>query len=164
MTWPEVTCPEVTLTGSDRKYVLRMPGFPPAFFLTIAVVQVQGLPEMTEGHVTPSGFPCMCACATRNCAISVQWNGVRMRNIRPKEAFWPELTLWNVTFVVTEGHPKGVEGVCACITSGCAISALVGSFHRKWRYETSPRSDRRKPEGGWKGCAHAQPVVAQYPP
>jgi hypothetical protein len=50
------------------------------------VVQVPGLPEATSGHATPSGFPCVCACAT----------------------------------------------------ASCAIFALVGPFHQKWRYETSP--------------------------
>ena len=59
----------------------------PAFFPTIAVVQVPGLPEVTKGHVNPSGLP---------------WNDVRMRNrklcnIRLSGAFWPEVTLWNVT-------------------------------------------------------------------
>ena len=43
--------------------------------------------------------------------------------------------------------------MCACKTVSCAISALVGPF------ETSPRSDRRSPEGGWKRCVDAQPEV-----
>jgi hypothetical protein len=54
---------------------------------TSAVVQVPGLPEVTKGHVNPSGLP---------------WNDVRMRNrklcnIRLSGAFWPEVTLWGVT-------------------------------------------------------------------
>jgi hypothetical protein len=35
------------------------------------VVKVSWLPEVTEGHVTPSGLPWVCACATGCCAISV---------------------------------------------------------------------------------------------
>ena len=34
------------------------------------VVQVPVLPEVNEGHVTHSGFPWVCACATGICAIS----------------------------------------------------------------------------------------------
>ena len=33
------------------------------------------------------------------------------------------------------------ERVCACATGNCAISALVGPFHRKWCHQTSPRRD-----------------------
>ena len=41
------------VTGSDRKYVLRMPGFfPRAFFLT-RVVQVPWLPEVTAALLLP---------------------------------------------------------------------------------------------------------------
>ena len=75
---PEVTWPEKVMNrrGPDRKqrhnrkYVLRMPGFFPRFFLTIVVVQVPWLPEMTEGYVTHSWFPWVYACATISCAIS----------------------------------------------------------------------------------------------
>jgi hypothetical protein len=38
---------------------------------------------------------------------------------------------------VTEVHPKGFPWVRACATGSCAISALVGSFHRKRRHQTS---------------------------
>jgi hypothetical protein len=41
--------------------------------------------------------------------------------------------------------------VCTCATGSCAISALVGPFDRKLRYEMSPRSDRRSPEVGGRG-------------
>jgi hypothetical protein len=63
------------LTMLDRKSrhrnVLCMPGSAfPRFFLTIVVVQVPWLPEVTKGHVIPSGFPWMCECATGSCAIS----------------------------------------------------------------------------------------------
>jgi hypothetical protein len=34
--------------------------------------------------------------------------------------------------------PKCFPWVCACPSGSCAISALVGPFDRKWRYETSP--------------------------
>ena len=80
------------VTGSDRKYALRMPGFFPRFFLTTAIVQVTWLPEVTEGHLTHSVFLWVIACATESCAISALWNGVRMckrklRNICPSVAF-----------------------------------------------------------------------------
>ena len=87
---PEVTWPEVALTGTGS-YCVRMPGFSTVFFYYSSstkcntVVQVPVLPEVNEGHVTHSGFP------------------------------------W----------------VCACATGICAISAIVGPFDRKWRYETS---------------------------
>ena len=76
------------VTGSDRKYALRMPGFSPRFFLTTAIVQVTWLPEVTFGHLTHW----VSACATESCAISALWNGVRMckrklRNICPCVAF-----------------------------------------------------------------------------
>jgi hypothetical protein len=76
---------------------------------------------------------------------------------------------------VIEGHEchvtlKEWKG-CACATGSCAISALVGPFHWKWRHQTSPEgdslgsceisiqtspcSDRRIPEGGGRGvCMH----------
>ena len=76
-----------------------------SYYSSSTVVQVPWLPEVAEGHVTPSGFPLVCACATGS---------------------------WE-------------------------MSTLVGPFDRKWHYEASPRSDRR----GWKGCAHAQPLIAQ---
>jgi hypothetical protein len=56
-------------TGVARKYVLRIPGIFPRFILIIAVVQVPCLLEVTESHVSPSGFPWVCAGATRSCAI-----------------------------------------------------------------------------------------------
>ena len=49
-------------------------------------------------HVTPSGFPC--------------------------GAFLPEVT----SPVVTEGHPKGVDGVCVCV-----IGSALGVFSRTSR-------------------------------
>ena len=67
---------------------------------------------------------------------------------------WPKVT-W---------PPLVFPWVCACVTGSCAISSLVGSFDRKWRYETLPRSDLGVTRRGWKGCVHAQPEVAQYPP
>jgi hypothetical protein len=39
--------------------------------------------------------------------------------------------------------PSGFPWVCACTSGSCEISSLVGTFDRKWRYETSPRSDQR---------------------
>ena len=65
-----VPCPEICLTGSDkvtwsdealsgsgpdRKYVLRMPHFPLRLFLSSSTV-VTWLPDVTKGHLTPSGF------------------------------------------------------------------------------------------------------------
>ena len=46
-------CGGATGREPDRKYVFRMPGFSPRFFLTIAVVQIPWLLEVTEAHVTP---------------------------------------------------------------------------------------------------------------
>jgi hypothetical protein len=67
----------------DRKWrhgsmFCACPDFPRAFFLTI-VVQVPWLPEVTEGHVTPKGFP---------------WSmrKRKLRNIRPSRAFSPVVT------------------------------------------------------------------------
>ena len=61
------------VTGSDvtgsPKYVLRMPGFPRAFFLSRVVVQVPRLPKVSKGHMTPSVFPWVCACTTASCTI-----------------------------------------------------------------------------------------------
>ena len=50
-------CGGATGREPGRKYVLRMPGFSPRFFLTIAVVQIPWLLEVTEAHVTPKGVP-----------------------------------------------------------------------------------------------------------
>jgi hypothetical protein len=58
--WPE-------LTGG---MLCACPAFSRVFSLTIVVVQVPGLPEVTEGHVTPSGFLWVWACATGSWAIS----------------------------------------------------------------------------------------------
>ena len=57
---------------------------------------------------------------------------------------------WTSLYASKQGfHWKG--GVCACITGSCAIFALVGSFHRKWRHQTS-----RDPKGfPWKGGVRA---------
>ena len=106
-----VTWPDVALTGSDRKYVPRMSCFFPRFFLSIAVVQVPWLTEVTKGHVIPSGFLWVCACETESCAISILWNCVPMRNrnlrnIRPSGSFW-EVTSSSI------GLPLEVEGGCS---------------------------------------------------
>jgi hypothetical protein len=61
-------------SGPDRKYVLRMPGFPPRFFLSSSTV-VTWLPHVTEGYLTPSRFPWVCACATGSCATPVVTEG-----------------------------------------------------------------------------------------
>ena len=50
------------------------------FVLSRVVVQVPWVPEVTECHVTPSGFPWVCVCSTGSCAISALCNGVCMRN------------------------------------------------------------------------------------
>jgi len=49
------------------------------------------------------------------------------RKSRDRKWPWPE---------VTESAPTG-SVFCACATGSCAISALVGPFHRKWRHQTS---------------------------
>ena len=63
-----VTGSHVSGVGPDRNYVLRVPGsafrrfF--SYYSSSTVVQVPWLPEVAEGHVIPSGFPLVCACAT----------------------------------------------------------------------------------------------------
>jgi hypothetical protein len=64
-----------------------MPGFPPRFFLSSSTV-VTWLPDVTEGHLTPSGFPWVCACATGSCATPVVTHsevslGCSLRRPRP---------------------------------------------------------------------------------
>jgi hypothetical protein len=58
-------CPEVALTGSR---FCACPAFLPRFF---PLVVVTWLPEVTEGHLTPSEFPWVCVCATGSCASPV---------------------------------------------------------------------------------------------
>jgi hypothetical protein len=74
---PEMT-PIMWRTGRGpvRKYVLRMPGFSPRFFLSSSTV-VTWLPDVTEGHLTPSGFPWVCACGTSSssCATPIVTEG-----------------------------------------------------------------------------------------
>jgi hypothetical protein len=69
--------------------------FPRVFFLVV----VTWLPDVTESHFIPSGFPWVCACTTGNCA----------------------------TPVVTEGHliPSGFPWVCACTTGNCATPVVT---------------------------------------
>jgi hypothetical protein len=52
---------------------------------------------------------------------------------------------------------RGFPWVCTCATGSCTISALVGTFHWKWRHQTSPEGIPLE------GCVHAQPEVVQYP-
>jgi hypothetical protein len=61
--------PGSDVTGSGRNWidVLRMPGFLPRYFL---LTRVPWLPNVTKGHLTPSGFHWVCACATGSYAIS----------------------------------------------------------------------------------------------
>jgi hypothetical protein len=72
----KVTWSEESLSGSgpDRKYVLRMPVFSPRFFLSSSKV-VTWLPNVTKGHLIPSGFPWVCAYATGNCVTLVVTEG-----------------------------------------------------------------------------------------
>jgi hypothetical protein len=56
-----VTCSREVCSADTRLF--------PRFFLTRVVVQVSKLPEVTNGHVNPSGFPWVCGCATASCAI-----------------------------------------------------------------------------------------------
>jgi hypothetical protein len=94
------------------------------------VVQVPWLPEVTKGHVTPSGFPWVCAYTTGNYAISDL--------VGPFDWKWRYETS-------PRSDRRSLEGcgrLCACATRGCAISALVGSFHRKCILECSLRRPR----------------------
>ena len=54
----KVTWSDEALSGSGpvQKYVLRMPHFPLRLFLSSSTV-VTWLPDVTKGHLTPSGFP-----------------------------------------------------------------------------------------------------------
>ena len=71
--WPEVTksrdpnnpCPEAVLIGSR---FCACPAFSPRFFLSCSNMA-------TEGHLTPSGFPWVCACATGSCTTPVVTEG-----------------------------------------------------------------------------------------
>ena len=73
VTWSHVTGSDV-ITGS---MICACPEVHHAFFSYYSsstkcsnVVQVPWLPEVTEGHVNPLGFPWVCACTTGSCAIS----------------------------------------------------------------------------------------------
>jgi hypothetical protein len=61
-------CPEGGLTGSR---FCACPAFFPAFFLVV----VTWLPDVTDGHLTPSGFSWMYACATVSCATPAVTEG-----------------------------------------------------------------------------------------
>ena len=61
-------------SGPDRKYVLRMPGFFPRFFLSSSTV-VTWLLKVTRGLLTPSGFPWVCVCGTGYYATYVVTEG-----------------------------------------------------------------------------------------
>ena len=125
--WPEmtlVTWPEVCSAHAQIHHPYLSPAFFfgfPHFFLTIVVVQVvqvPWLPEVTKGHVNPSGFPSVCAFATGSCAISAL--------VGPFDRKWR----YETSPRSDRRSPEGVEWVCACATGSCAISALMGSFHR----------------------------------
>jgi hypothetical protein len=95
--WPEVTCPKAAMTGSDR---VRMRNRFPAVF--------------SYCSSSTSTMAWVCACATGSCAIFAL--------VGPFDRKWR----YETSPIVTEGHPKGVEGVCACTTASYAISGLVG--------------------------------------
>jgi hypothetical protein len=65
--------------------------FTAVFFLTIVVVQHMSL-RMTEratgSHVTPKVIPL---------GLCMRKRKLKLRYIRPSGAFWPEMTLWNLT-------------------------------------------------------------------
>ena len=63
VTWPADV---LSVSGTYRKYVLRMPGFFRRFFLSSSNMA-------TEGHLTPSGFPWVYA--TGSCATTVVTEG-----------------------------------------------------------------------------------------
>ena len=69
------------------------------FVLSRGVVQVPWVPEVTECHVTPSGFSSVCVCSTGSCATSALCNGVWMRNrkLRRIRPCWGLLTGNDVT-------------------------------------------------------------------
>ena len=71
----KVGWPEEALSGSgpDRKYVLRMPRFSPAFFSLVVVVP--WLPDVTKGYLSPFRVLLVWACATGSCATPVVTEG-----------------------------------------------------------------------------------------
>ena len=57
--------------------------------------------------------------------------------------------------------PSVFYWVCACTTSSCTIFTLLGPIYRKWRYETSPRSERMSSEWVVEGvCACTTAISA----
>jgi hypothetical protein len=75
--WPEVTSvtwPEEALSGS---MFCAYPAFSLAFFLVV----VTWLPDVTKGHLTPSGFPWVCAYATGSSTTPV----VTVGHLTPSE-------------------------------------------------------------------------------
>ena len=58
---------DVTGSGRNWMYVLRMRGFFPRYFL---LTRVPWLPNVTKGHLTRSGFPWVCACVIGSYTIS----------------------------------------------------------------------------------------------
>ena len=66
ITWPEdMPCPEVALIESR---LCACAAFSRVFFLLAVVTW---LPDVTKGHLNPSGFPSVCACTTESCATPV---------------------------------------------------------------------------------------------
>ena len=103
---PEVTSPEVALTGtgshgSDR---VRMRNRFPRFFLTIVVVQNVSL-RMTDIATgsdvmwTRRGYPCK----------GVRIRNRKLRNIRPNGAFLPEMKSSNITWRASPGTGSHVS-------------------------------------------------------
>jgi hypothetical protein len=79
--------------------------------------------DIIGGHVTGSDRVRTCSRFPRCVLTIVVVQNVSLRMTGSSMATGCDVTEGQVT-------PKGFFGrMCACVTSGCAISALVGSFH-----------------------------------
>ena len=101
----------------------RFPRFCSSYFISSTVVPLHMTDMATGSH--PNGV-LLCVCMPNR----------MLRNIHHSGAFWPEVTLWNVTRCDRRSRdPEGSGRERACATGSSAISALVGPFHRKWHHQ-----------------------------
>ena len=115
--WPEMTSRKWSRAHASSIYVVTKPHLRGATgsiacacatgtfcTTTIVVVPLCMTDRATGNDVTPSGFPWVCVSATGSCSISAL--------VGPFDWKWR----YETSPVVTEGHLKRVEGVCACVT------------------------------------------------
>jgi hypothetical protein len=101
----------MTGSGTDRKSHVRKRPWPEVIACACATVSPRFFSYCSSSTSTMAW---VCACATGSCAIFAL--------VGPFDRKWR----YETSPIVTEGHPKGVEGVCACTTASSAISGLVG--------------------------------------